>query len=58
MPYYSPEEILGMIEEAGAPRMGSPEVGLLAATQAQAAATLYVGQVLENLLIEIQTRRN
>ena len=56
MPHYTPDEITGMIEHATSPDASSPEVGMLLATTAQAAATLYVGQVLECLLAEVQYR--
>lgn len=56
MTHYTPDEITGMIEHASSPEAGDPEVGLLLATRAQAAATLYVGQVLEEILIELQFR--
>lgn len=56
MPHYTPDEITRMIESSASPNLGRPDVGLLVATQAHAAATLYVGEVLESILVEIQYR--
>jgi hypothetical protein len=56
MPYFRPEEITAMIDNATNPSHGSPEVALVEATRAQAAATLFVGEVLNEILAEMQLR--
>lgn len=58
MSFYNPGEIAVMIEDSGAPRMGSPEVGLLVATRAQAAATLLLAETMNEILVELQYKRN
>lgn len=58
MTAYSTEEILRLIQDSTFPSSGGPEVGILLATRAQAAATLRVSEMLEEILIELQIRRN